>query len=361
MLASTVLAVVSGMLQSKWDAALAAWFSAGASLAAAVLCLASPQPALALIIGLGLGASALACCLSLIQTADAAIDGEEGVGGTVTGTKVAAFFGIAAGIGVLGFVSAGGAVNWLMQAWRDPALAAAALSAFSLFAMLGWKLGWMMSRRKLSSMPHWSALIVPTLFILLSLGILWSGDILGGALPGGADHVGPSLMELLFGPSTVSVEQSAPVFGAYLGAIVLSLAAAYWASIQTRELEPEGWVQKLYDGIVSGYGVDRLVGRAISGLTRAIASVDLTIEKRVWGNWVPKGLTVIIRSTSSAITRADDAVSVHGRKVVRQWIDSPAKFLQLIQNGDVQWYLLFGVGSGLLILAHYLLSAGMPR
>lgn len=361
LLASTLLAVVSGILQSEWEAALGAWFSAGATLAAAILCLASPEAALALIVGLGLGVTAFTCCQSLLQSAEAPVDGEALAGGTVVWAKTAGFFGIAAAIGVAGFVSAGGQVDWLMQSWRDPAQAAAAVSAVALFSILGWKLGWLMSRRKVASMPHWSSLVVPTVLILLSLGIAWTGEILGGALPGGADRVAPSLMELLFGARTAGAEESPTVYGAYIGIIILSLGAAYWASLRTLKPQAEGFGSKLHRLIVSGYGIDRLSRRAVDGMSWAINRADHFIEKRIWGEWIPKALSNTIRSTANGIIRVDTVVSLNGRKLVRQWIDSPAKFLQLIQNGDVQWYLLFGMGSGLVILAHYLFGAGMPR
>jgi hypothetical protein len=361
LLASTLLAVVSGMFQTEWEASLGAWFSSGATLAAAVLCLASPQAALALIVGLGLGVSAFTCSQSLLQSAEVPINDETVAGGTVIWAKTAGFFGIAAAIGVAGFVSAGGQIDWLTQSWRDPAQAAAALSSLALFSVLGWKLGWQMSRRKVASMPHWSSLVIPTILILLSLGVAWNGAILGGVLPGGADKVTPSLMELLFGVPAPGSEESATVFGAYLGALILSLAAAYWASLQTMQPQGEGFAAKIHRVIVSGYGVDRVARRAIDGMTWATSQADLLIEKKVWGNWIPKALTTVIRSTASGIVRVDTAVSLNGRNLVRKCIDTPAKFLQLIQNGDVQWYLLFGMGSGLVILAHYLFGAGMLR
>jgi hypothetical protein len=361
LLASTLLAVISGVLQTRWEAGLGAWFSSGATLAAAVLCLASPQAALALIVGLGLGVAAFACSQSLIETAEAPVDEQTVAGGTVIWAKSAGFIGIAAAIGVAGFVSANGQMDWLMQSWRDPAQAAAAISSFALFAVLGWKLGWSMSRRKVASMPHWSSLMVPTILILLSLGVAWTGSILSGVLPGGADKVAPSLMELLFGAPTAGIEESATVLSAYFGAIVLSLGAAYWVSLQSMQPQGESFASKIHHAIVSGYGMDRLAKRAIDGTTWAVNSVDRLIDKRVWGEWIPKALTTVIRSTASAIVRVDTAASVHGRNVVRRCIDSPAKFLQLVQNGDVQWYLLFGMGSGLVILAHYLFGAGMAR
>jgi len=361
LLASTLLAVVSGMLQTEWESALGAWFSAGAALAVAILCLASPEPALALMIGLGLGVTAFACAQSLLQFAESPINEETVAGGTVIWAKTAGFFGIAAAIGVAGFVSARGVTDWITQSWHDPAQAAAALSSVALVAMLGWKLGWMMSRRKVATMPHWTSLMVPSALILLSLGIAWTGEVLGGALPGGADRVAPSLMELLFGARPVAAEESATVFGAYLGALILALGAAYWASLQKLSPQNEGITRKIHQVIISGYGMERVTGRAVNAVTWAINCADRAMEKKVWGTWVPKGLTTLIGSTASAIIRVDTVVSVNGKKLVRQWIDSPAKFLQLIQNGDVQWYLLFGMGSGLVILAHYLFGAGMPH
>jgi hypothetical protein len=41
-------------------------------------------------------------------------------------------------------------------------------------------------------------------------------------------------------------------------------------------------------------------------------------------------------------------------KFLRNGIDIPAKALQLLQNGDVQWYLLFALASGIAIFFHFL-------
>lgn len=346
MMASTVLAVISGMLQSQWESALGAWVSAGATFSAAMLCLAGSQPALALMIGLGLGATAFACSKT------------EAAGPSIY-SKMSGFAGICAATGVVGFVSAGGAVQWLVQSWRDPALAAAALSAFALFVMLGWKLGWTMNREPASRAPHWTAIAPPAILTLLALGILWTGSVSGGALPGGVDRVTASLMDLLFETKANADEaNAATVFGAYCGALLLAIGAAYWTSIQIQEPEEEGFGKKLYRFIVSGYGTDLVATRFVGGLTWIAVRAQNLIDNRIWGSFIPNGFTSVIRVSAKTVSRADLVVSVQLRKLIRPCIDAPAKFLQLIQNGDVQWYLLFGVGSGLAILVHFLLSAG---
>jgi NADH:ubiquinone oxidoreductase subunit 2 (subunit N) len=364
LLGSTFLAVISGTLQKRWEATLGAWFSAGASLAAAILCLSSAEPALALMIGLGLGATALACSQSLlVSNEDEDTEETQTVsGGMVIWAKTAAFLGVSAAIGVPGFISAKGQIEWLLQSWHDPAQTVAAISSFALFSILGWKLGWMVSRTSSKRLPQWTGLMIPTLLVLLALGIAWNGEVLGGALLGGGDRVAPSLMDLLFGAKPSGADESPTIIGAYLGTLLLSLGAAYWASLKTLTPESEGTVvSKVYRVILSGYRMDGLMKRATDSMTWASTQMDFFFDKRVMGEWIPKALTTAVRTTANAIIRVDSVVSVNGRKFVRQWIDSPAKLLQLIQNGDVQWYLLFGMGSGLVILAHYLFGAGMPH
>jgi hypothetical protein len=57
----------------------------------------------------------------------------------------------------------------------------------------------------------------------------------------------------------------------------------------------------------------------------------------------------------SEVTRAIDLKLTESLDVsVKKLVDVPAKLLQLIQTGDLRWYLFFALSSGFALLAHFL-------
>ena len=50
---------------------------------------------------------------------------------------------------------------------------------------------------------------------------------------------------------------------------------------------------------------------------------------------------------------ADREIYAREESLLRKWVEVPAKALQLIQNGDLQWYLVFGIGMMIALLVHF--------
>lgn len=337
MLGSTTLAVIAGLLQSEWKAGLAAWTGAGLTLSASVLAFSGPSAALSILLGVSLGS------MTIAMSARA----------RTTTTKVAAVLGTCAATGVIGFVSASGGLQWMEQTWQQPALVAAPLIVYFLYVLLGWKLLWTLVRAEPSLQAPWSAVIAPFIPILLSFGVVWTGSVTGRALPGDIDRVFPSLFEALFGSSLqqpVDEARFVAVSSIFWASLLLAAAAGYWASLRLRA----GPVHRFGRYIAGGYGIDAGARRALSGVTWFANGTQWLVDEKIWRQWIPTTLSTGVHGMASLVSRADQALTGRSSRVLGRWIEAPAKLLQLIQSGDVQWYLIFAIGSGLAILTHFL-------
>jgi hypothetical protein len=355
-LVSALLTAAAGLFRHQWQSSLSAWTSAGFSLAVAVLAFAGPGPALCVAVGVGLGASALAGFSAALEEG-----GTDSSNHHLRGmwAKVGCGLAAASGTGFVGFLAAGGGLRWLTIVGTQPALLAASAFVFFLFAFLGWKSAWMAITCKGSTQAPWSAVLAPYLLVMLSLGVVWTGTASGSIIPGNPDRLFQSLLSLLFGaPGEAWGDEAGFVTasGLYWGASVLAIVLAYW----TVGKKPEVWpsvsrsIPRISSFLASGYGVDVLFRRLL-GILSAVGTWSVwLVDSKAWQGWVPMALATGLQRSASAIASADAKLSWQLGGVLRRPVEAGAKLLQLIQNGDVQWYLFFAVGSGIAILAHFM-------
>lgn len=371
LLASSAGSVFSGLLQTRWESGLTTWLSSGLTFSAAVLCFGNCAAALSLIIGLGLGATAFAMSrCAVVSQMDHENEGgklkDDGVRPAPPALSLALFLGVAAASGVVGFGSAEGWSQWVSQIWMDPVLSSAGILTFVLVVVLGWKQAWTAYNELNSSIPVPGVVqALPLLLVFLSVGIFWTGAFSGGVIPGAPDRVFTSLIAFLFSaayiPSSVhggtySDYLNVAAVGASFGAVVIAAGIAFWAAKRMPKnlLEGEEPGKRFYRFIASGYGTEGLAERTGKGLVWLAEAVTRTVDEKIWSRALPKGLSWTLRGSADQVTRGDRVMSEAMRGWARLWVDPPAKFLQLIQSGDVQWYLVFGLGSGFAILIHFL-------
>jgi hypothetical protein len=355
-LASAALTTLSGLLQRDWRLSLGLWTSAAFGLAGASLAFAGPWAGLAWLLGAALGALALA----LLGTALSAGGIPSGAGlKRAAWARAGIVASAAAGTGMIGFVSAGGSLRWLMALAEDPSLAAAAAIATFGVALLGWKTAWQELRLKSSTQAHWAAVVSPLVLAILGLGVVWTGLVSGGAVPGGADRIGETaLFDAFFGAWTADPWDAAFYTASWLhwGAALLAALGAWW----TTGRKQDSWLRmseafpRVTSFVAEGYRVDRLAARAIRALAWTGAAFVRSLDETAWGRWVPSAVAWPVTRLSRAAAAGDERISAALEHVLRRSTDVPAKFLQLVQSGDLQWYLLFAVGSGIAILLHFL-------
>ena len=354
-LVSTFLATLSGLFQPNWRSGLSVWLVAGFSMASSLLAFSGRLPAISWLLGVSLGA------LSLSNVATA-------LEGSCSSTQVnrqralwmksIAYLSAAAGTGMIGFVSASGGLSWITKAIETPGIAAVFLFVFFLFALLGWRMAW-----KICSLNSFSTASVKTIlssfvWLLLSFGVVWTGTASGGILPGLPDRITTSIFSLFSMGSTDLFEHGHDFFsasGLYWGALIAAIAAAYWSSGR----KEDRWVRltkvfpKLSSFLAHGYGVDHVVSRGSDGLIWFGNLAVHSIDRKIWSNWIPLGIGTGLRTVSNAFHRVDSLFSVGIGKTIKRMVEIPGKTLQLIQTGDLRWYLFLALSSGFALLAHY--------
>lgn len=364
-LGSSLLAVVTGLFQKDWRLGLCNWLSAGFSLSVAVLAFSGKYAGLALLMGVSLGALALGSAGSMLDGAGGAPakkDLEESQATRRVWLKIAAFLGSAAGTGVIGFVSADGGLRWITGAVKLSTLpwALADGLAFFCFVLLGWKTLWRVVRKKgLAPEATWAVVFLPYVWILLSLAVLWTGTLTGHALSGIPDRIGDSAFDFFFVGSQVSALDSGDDLsgpGLYWGALWIAFLAAYWSAgrKEDRWLALSQWMPKTSRFFADGYGVDFVFDRAKRGLIWFGRRTEALVDTKIWMDWIPRGIFYGTHAVSGGLNEFNTKISSALRETLRRCVEVPAKVLQLIQTGDIRWYLFFGVSSGFALLIHFL-------
>lgn len=354
-LASSILAVATGTLQSLWRAGHATWMSAGMTLSAAVLCFSGPSASIPVFSGFLLGACALAFNATALAVGGAHSQANKN---RAVWAKATGWTATGAASGMVGFVTCGGALQWLAQAWPTPGQAVVFAVTLFLVGFLGWKLMWDLARVDVPVQLPWSAVLAPFLPLFLSLGVVWTGTITGGAVPGSFDQfLKPLINALVPGSFPWSVDEA--VFlgtsWTYWLSILAAIGAGAWVSsfLPAWTKARSGAGSYLLKFISRGYGFEALAARVLNLLVVAGNLGESLIDRKIWRGAIPEALSRTAQSLALVASRMDRVVSDVLRSTARVSVDAPAKALQVLQSGDVQWYLLFGVGSGLALLLHF--------
>jgi hypothetical protein len=353
---SSIATVLAGLFQESWDLMIGIWLSGGFSLSIVLLAFSGPFSAMALFLGVSLAAVSLAGSAASLSTSDPenASNRKKAIW-----FKAAVFLAAASGTGAVGFVSATGCIRWIAQSLAIPALAAGFLFCFSLYALLGWRLAWKIAHRRASSGSSWVIIFVSFFLLFLSLGGIWTGTITGDVLQGSPDRFMTSLFDHFFGLIHGDILQSEnfiSVSGLYWGTLVFSALLAYWVSgrKQDRWLILTSFFPKSSQFISGGYGVDLAMERGMEGVEWLGKLTEKLVDEKIWSVWIPKGLISVTHAVSEATHQADVKIYSVLSLILKKLVDLPGKILQLVQTGDLRWYLFFALTSGFAILAHYL-------
>jgi hypothetical protein len=355
-IASSILAVLTGLFQKKWRLGLGSWLAAGFSLACALLAFSGPVPAMGVLIGVSLGAMVISGAATALETgSDSSLAHKK----QSFWLKFASFLGAGAGTGMFGFVSANGNLHWINQSMNLPGMTALFLFSLFLFVLLGWKLAWNVIRLQSVSDVSWWVIISLFVWIVLSLGIVWTGTVTGGVLLGDPDRVMTSLFVKFFGERPVEFPNSEDFITAsslYWGAIIFAFTTAYWTSNRSEDRWSNlaSLMPRTSKFLAGGYGIDTMLGRLNFALTWFGRSAESLIDYKIWDNWIPRSMNSSLRAVSNTMSGIDFKISSNLGGALRRCVEIPAKILQLIQTGDLRWYLFFSLGSGFALLLHFL-------
>ncbi|OFZ20092.1 MAG: hypothetical protein A2X94_09280 [Bdellovibrionales bacterium GWB1_55_8] len=352
---SAIITSAIGLLQPTWRQSLACWISAGFATAFSILFFSGAPGALGFLIGLLLGGLILAATMNVLGKKEAV------AGGMAPGwLRFLAFLGVAAGTGLAGFVSAVGILQWITSGALSSGWAAVPILMYFLFSLNGWSLAWGTLKTRPVSRVSWYHVLCLVLIGALSLAFVWTGTITAGFF-GVDESFAPSLLNSLFLISSSTPEGPLTLTWAYAGLQLLSFGLAYWMVgrkrdlwLALREVFPRG-----SNFISSGFRLDEVATSGFRGTRKAGLWMHWLVESVVWDSGMARGLTFSIKKVADTVSRADAGLSAALLHGLAKTVSAPAKFLQLIQNGDVQWYLLFAIGSGAAILLHFLISKGL--
>ena len=361
-LVSALLAAICGIAQENWKTALPLWVSAAMSFAFADLCFSGGLSAFTILMGIVISAAALSfiACSQEWGT----------LGKDAPWLRALLFAAMAPGMGMIGFVSCGGYVRMMTLAGQDPVHAASFLFVLIIINFLLWKcafsiLSKRMERKKIAPdiehEEHRDSMIPVAsagLLLILSLGLLWSGTITGGALPHDPDRVFSSWFGVLFGSSATEWGDDSTVAvgeGLFWAGVILPGLFSFWLFGRgDRVIKSLRGSPGLYRFLQTGYGIDHAGEWMDIAFRRTGKFLEYWISEKISITWLPAKLQRALNATAHRIARVDQRVYLRGGMLFRQWFEAPAKTFQLILNGDLQWYLFFAIGSIVAILIHFL-------
>ncbi len=350
---TTVLAVLPGLLNSKWNFSLRVWLASGLSLVLAVLAFSGQLAAFGMLIGLSLGVFMISSAASALL--DQSRPKSEKTVGRNFSLKTFVALGAAAGTGFIGFASAQSSVLWILSVKDNLGFVVLFLVTLFLHSLLGWKLAWNLCRIKVKVAPSWTAIMVPFLALILSLGVIWTGTLTGGKFLNNSDRVFRSAFDAFFGNQEIE-SQFSQNFIAVLSVLIFALITTYWLSGR----KEDKWEKvardspRISDFTVSGYGIKLLFNKTVSGLANFGKGVESVVDQGFWSKWLPNGLFTGITALSSTVSIVNQR-SIRGiNHALRTLVEVPAKLLQVVQTGDLRWYLIFALSAGFGLLIHFL-------
>lgn len=353
-LASALLALGMGLSQPRSQTSFGAWLSSGMSLCVAALAFAGQSSGLALLLGVFLGTVAVASSATAIElgtppSSSAILRGRW--------MKFIGFLGMGSATGMIGFVSTNGMIQWIALSWKFPLQLSIILFVVFLFTLLGWKLAWRFFQGDRPVDVGWASLFSLVILLVISLAVVWVGSATGGVIPGGLDQLMISLFKHFFAESQPALPDygvMTVISSVYFGIFIAAFAVSFWLARKEHWQPKTQTFSELRKIVATGYGVDDLSHFLLDGLTLLGRGVENLVDQKIWSEWIPRAMSHSIRKISVLISDVDAAVYVRFSSILKNGVEAPAKALQFLQNGDVQWYLLFAVGSGIAILIHFL-------
>ena len=359
-LIGALLILIMGLIQKDWKLSLSTWTAASFAVAISALCFSDPVCATSLMICSSLAAVTMSLLGVQLEKGGGKKNKNPTDRNRAVWAKVGVFLSAATASGFLGFVSATGIMGWLIHIAAEPALLVATPIVLLLVTVLGWRLAWQIAALNDSVASSWFFVLSPFLLLLLPLSLFWVGSFSGGAISGDVNsiHWLASLgLGDVFGAQLKSADESAFITASWIhwGVLAFGVLAAWWCTARKQDLllllHTKSPTASRF--IVGGYGAEFLLGHILSGVFYVGESLEKTVDRKLWGHWIPNGLKVAVEFISRQGARADYLASVRFSEGFRGAVSVPAKIIQLIHNGDVQWYLFLAIGSGTAIWIHF--------
>jgi hypothetical protein len=103
-----------------------------------------------------------------------------------------------------------------------------------------------------------------------------------------------------------------------------------------------------------GYGFTAFTAGLASRVSRIAAGLEDFTAQKFWTRWLSGFSSAALRFTSRGIYRADEWVGKRATAAFDRSLNLSVNVPRVIQNGDVQWYLLFAIVCTILILVNFM-------
>lgn len=373
---SSMAGTAACLLQKKWRGSLAAWISASGGL-------------FLLLQGAVSGAVALPWILSFwtVGVVFAFLgQGAEVPGGEIPPTAshrnrgayaqipaLAALWSAGAGVGFVPFSSLVAA----MALFSDKPTAALAFGLGSFAFSLGTLRIYLTIRRigKFTELS-WLTLSCLGILVLLTTQVAWTGRWLGAGLDLDAVSVwsamgtwGPSALEHIYGQGEFWIPTALrsgigfdPSMGLWLAVGIAALGAlfGYWSAGRGED----GWLKfserfpRFASAADAGFGVEWIAGLAVKGSALLGARLERASAETLWDDLLAKPSSRILGLLGAAVGSIEDRCYRALKRTVLLLGFVPARGAEMTQSGDVRTYVLFGIGSGVLLLLLLILNRG---
>ena len=268
--------------------------------------------------------------------------------------KTALFMTALSGAGVLGFVGAYPLLELSSRASETPVLAGVFGLSWLFLSLLFWKIIFVFHKRTLRPEASWLLISAPLVLVVASLGVWWTGCLSGGAIVGDPDRVMNSLLELFFGKSESVLHGVG--YGLGYGVLALAAVCAYlgWSRETLLDERLEKASPQLIRVLRAGMGADWFFLHALRIATASAKWAGHWIDGKISNELIPSGLSRALRKIAQIVDELNQVFSRGLDNSVRVLGEVPGKGLQIVQSGNLQWYLVFAIGSGLAMLLHFL-------
>ncbi|HCM40691.1 MAG: hypothetical protein A2070_06095 [Bdellovibrionales bacterium GWC1_52_8] len=352
-LASALLTTTVGLFASAGRQSLGLWIAAGFSFGLSVIAIAGVQPGTAVFMAVGLGALAIAGATSAF---DFRGNRNQSNLRKMTWSKAAVVAGVLLGTGFLGSLGAGGIIESVAHIWEN-SVALVFIGAAYLFLVLhAWKICWIALKIKGPTDTNWYVILAPFLFVFLGLGVFWSGSITGGVIPGDSDRVMAGLFSAMAGNGTQSFGPDATQVLVYGALWFFGFILAFWMG--GREIDVWANLRLAFPRfskfLLSGYRLEWLGFHLLSGTQWLGRSTEQALHYVAIDGPFFKRAAALFRAGAKFFVSLDERGGEYVQVTLRKAVDLPARGLQYLQNGDVQWYLLMALLSTLAIVGYFL-------
>jgi hypothetical protein len=349
---SSFLCILSGLFQTDWNNGLRFWWSGAYGFSVAGICLAGPSEGLAILMTSSVAtvvfysaASGISLCE---KTRPIQIDLKAGW------LRGLLFVSAAGGSGFVGFLSAESLIEWMRLTQAQLFERMAVTSLLLLKALLIWRLVWLLCQKGITTTYDWLSILSPILLSPVGIAFLWKGTVSGGAIWEESDRLFNGVWQSVFDEKSVWIDSSSfyEALGFYLSSVLLAFCIAYW--VRNSWEKAFSSVPRLTGVLRNGYGLDIFLKNHLKILARFPLWVEKIIVERFWNRCVPDRMQTEIVAFSRRLNFFDGRLNESIIWLSRSSLNEPGKIFQLFQNGNIQWYIFFSVGSGLFVLLYFL-------